>query len=271
MMKTEADGMTEEGSRTEDILNAIGTNLGEPTIAVVGCGGAGSNIVNGMYWKSTRIETVAVNTDEEHLRKTDAHKKVLIGKDVTFGNDAGGFPEIGEHCAEKARQVLREAMRDADIVFVVAGMGGGTGTGVAPVVTAVAKEMNAMTFALPIMPFEAEGREKKEAAMAGISKLKDLADFTLVLDNNRLMDLGGADLPISEALKIVEKSVSRIVDAVSNQTSSYVSSIMEEITGYVETFEESNKVPPHHDFQHEQMIHADLDPMFNGFGPSMFG
>ena len=271
MMKTEADGMTEEGSRTEDILNAIGTNLGEPTIAVVGCGGAGSNIVNGMYWKSTRIETVAVNTDEEHLRKTDAHKKVLIGKDVTFGKDAGGFPEIGEHCAEKARQVLREAMRDADIVFVVAGMGGGTGTGVAPVVTAVAKEMNAMTFALPIMPFEAEGREKKEAAMAGISRLKDLADFTLVLDNNRLMDLGGADLPISEALKIVEKSVSRIVHAVSNQTSSYVSSIMEEITGYVETFEESNKVPPHHELQHEQMIHADLDPMLNGFGPSMFG
>ena len=86
--------------------------MGEPSIAVVGCGGAGSNIVHGIYWDSNRLETVAVNTDEKHLRKTDAHRRVLIGKDVTFGKDASGFPEIGEHCAEKARQVLKEALRN---------------------------------------------------------------------------------------------------------------------------------------------------------------
>src|SRR4030065_1327570 len=106
--------MTADRSRTEEIINAIGTSLGEPTVAVVGCGGAGSNIVHGIYWKSNRVETVAVNTDEEHLRKVDAHKKVLIGKDVSFGNDAGGFPEVGGHGAEKDREALRDASKGED-------------------------------------------------------------------------------------------------------------------------------------------------------------
>ncbi|HEX9907879.1 MAG TPA: hypothetical protein VGB78_05360 [Thermoplasmata archaeon] len=263
--------MTADGSRTtEELINAIGTSLGEPTVAVVGCGGAGSNIVHGIYWKSSRVETVAVNTDEEHLRKTDAHRKVLIGKDVTFGKDAGGFPEIGEHCAEKARDVLREALRGYDIVFVVAGMGGGTGTGVAPVVADVAREMNAVTFALPILPFDHEGPTRKQAASEGVSKLKDTAHFTVVLDNNRLLTIG-ADIPISDALRVVDRSVMRIVDAVCDHASSYVSSLMEDLTGYGESQVEDaapDKVP---EVPEPSLLHADLDTSFNNFGPSMFG
>jgi cell division protein FtsZ len=259
--------MTAEGSRTDEIIDALGTTLGEPSIAVVGCGGAGSNIVHGMYWKSNRVDTIAVNTDEEHLRKVDAHRKVLIGKDVSFGNDAGGFPEVGEHCAEKAREVLKEALKGYDIVFVVAGMGGGTGTGVAPVVASVAKEVNAVTFALPIMPFDIEGSARRKCAQDGVSKLKEHASFTIVLDNNKLVDIG-SDLPMSEAMKIIDRSVVRIVETVVDQTSSYVSSLMEDVAGYVDISEEQHLVlPPQAE---EQMLHADLDPMLDGFGPNMF-
>ncbi len=260
--------MTADGSRTEDIINAIGTSLGEPTVAVVGCGGAGSNIVHGIYWKSNRVETVAVNTDEEHLRSVDAHKKVLIGKDVTFGRDAGGFPEIGEHCAEKAREVLREALKGYDIVFVVAGMGGGTGTGVAPIVASVARDLSAVTFSVPILPFETEGSARRDIASEGVFKLKETSDFTIVLDNNKLIGLA-ADMPMADALKIVDKSVMRIIDAVCDQTSSYVSSIMDDITGYAETVEPAQTPPTN--IHEEHLIHADIDPMFNGFGPSMWG
>lgn len=261
--------MTADGSRTEEIINAIGTSLGEPTVAVVGCGGAGSNIVHGIYWKSNRVETVAVNTDEDHLRGIDAHKKVLIGKDVTFGRDAGGFPEVGEHCADKARDVLREALKGYDIVFVVAGMGGGTGTGVAPIVASVAREMSAITFAVPILPFETEGPLRTSIAVNGTSKLKEMSDFTIVLDNNKLLGLA-ADLPMAEALRIVDRSVMRIIDAVCDQTSSYVSSIMDDITGYADMIVEPAQ-EPRSNVHEEHLIHADIDPMFNGFGPNMFG
>jgi len=261
--------MAADGNRTEEIINAIGTSLGEPSVAVVGCGGAGSNIVHGIYWKSNRIDTVAVNTDESRLRTVDAHKKVLIGKDIAFGKDSGGFPEIGEHCAEKAREVIKEALRGYDIVFVVAGMGGGTGTGVAPVVASVAREMNAVTFALPIMPFDAEGADRRRIATDGVSRLKESANFTIVLDNNKLMSVG-ADMPMSEALKVVDRSVLRIVETVCDQTSSYVSSLMEDITGLSEQTEESTPVP-HPEMNEPNFVHAEIDPMFNDFGPNMFG
>lgn len=262
--------MTADGNTTEEIINALGTSLGEPAVAVVGCGGAGSNIVHGIYDKSNRVETVAVNTDEEHLRNVNAHKKVLIGKDISFGRDASGFPEIGEHCAEKAREVIKEALRGYDIVFVVAGMGGGTGTGVAPVVASVAREMNAVTFAIPILPFDHEGESRRRVALDGVTKLKEHANFTVVLDNNKLMSVG-ADLPVSEALKVVDRSVLRIVETVCDQMSSYVSSLLEDIAGYAEALEEPAQERPVEMREPQLLIHADLDPMFSGFGPSMFG
>lgn len=268
--ETEAKGMTADGSRTEEIINTFGTSLGEPAVAVVGCGGAGSNIVHELYWRSDRVDTVAINTDEEHLRKVDSHKKILIGKDVAFGRDAGGFPEVGEHCAEKARDIIRQALHGYDIIFVVAGMGGGTGTGVAPVVASIAKELNAVTFALPILPFDVEGQARKAAAMDGLAKLKEHADFTIVLDNNKLIGVA-PDLPMNEALKIVDRSVHRIVEAVCKQTSSYVSSLMDDILGYADMFEEQTVAAPRAEEREAHLLHADLDPMLNGFGPSMFG
>ena len=261
--------MVADGNKTEEIINAIGTSLGEPAVAVVGCGGAGSNIVHGIYWKSNRIDTVAVNTDESRLKTIDAHKKVLIGKDVSFGKDAGGFPEVGEHCAEKAREVIKDALKGYDIIFVVAGMGGGTGTGVAPVVASVAREMNAVTFAVPILPFDVEGADRRKRAIEGVSKLKENASFTIVLDNNKLMAVG-SDMQMSEALKVVDRSVLRLVETVCDRTSSYVSSLMEDLTGLTETTEEASPVP-HPEAHVESFVHAELDPLFNGSGPNMFG
>jgi cell division protein FtsZ len=258
----------EEGSRTEEIINSLGVSLGEPTVAVVGCGGAGSNIVHGMYWRHNRVDTVAINTDEGHLTNVDAHRKVLIGKDVAFGKDAGGFPEVGEHCAEKAREVIREALRGYDIVFVVAGMGGGTGTGVAPVVASVAKEMSAVSFALPILPFDAEGGQRKETANAGVEKLRQHADVTIVLDNNKLTGIAD-DVPLSEAMRVIDRSVMKIVESVTAHTSSYVSTLMEDVAGIVDTYEEP--VPLRPPEPQEQLIHADLNPMLGDFtGPGFF-
>jgi len=262
--------MTADGNRTQEIMNALGMALGEPSVAVVGCGGAGGNVVHNIYWRSNRIQTVAVNTDEEHLRELDAHRKVLIGKDVSFGRDAGGFPEVGEHCAEKARSVIKEALRGYDIVFVVAGMGGGTGTGVAPIVSSVAKELSSITFALPIVPFEAEGSYRNTLAKEGIDRLKETADFTVVLDNNKLAAVA-PDIPISEALRIVDRSIMRIVETVCDHTSSYVTGLLEDMSSYAATLEETTAhAPPEHPGD-SFLVHAELDPTFDGFGPSMYG
>lgn len=261
--------MTADGSRTGDIINTFGTSLGEPAIAVVGCGGAGSNIVHGIYWNSSRIDTVAVNTDEEHLRKVDAHKKVLIGKDVTFGKDASGFPEIGEHCADKAREVIREALKGYDIVFVVAGMGGGTGTGVAPVVAAAAKDVNAVAFAIPIMPFEVEGANRLQRANEGLAKLREVAHHTVPLDNNRLMQVA-SELSMSDAMKVIDRSVAKLVESVSAHTSSYVSSLMADITGYIETAEEEQAPMPPTEAP-SQLVHAGLGTNFEEFEPDLYG
>ncbi len=148
-------------------------------------------------------------------------------------------------------------------------MGGGTGTGVAPVVASVARDLNAVTFAVPILPFDTEGVQRRKSAADGTSKLKDASDFTIVLDNNKLIGLA-ADMPMAEALKVVDRSVMRIIDAVCDQTSSYVSSIMEDITGFAETVDEPGQTPPAN-MPEEHFVHAEIDPMFNGFGPNMFG
>jgi cell division GTPase FtsZ len=129
--------------------------------------------------------------------------------------------------------------------------------------------MNAVTFALPILPFDHEGATRRQTAVEGVSKLKESANFTIVLDNNKLTEYV-ADMPVADALKVVDRSVLRIVESVSNQASSYVSNMMEDILGYSDMVEESAPAPPT-EIRETQLIHADLDPMFNDFGPSMFG
>ncbi len=206
------------GTKNEQIVAALSKGLTEPKISVVGCGGAGGNIINSIYWSNKNVETIAINTDENKLEKVDAHKKVLIGKDVTHGQGADGFPEVGECCAEKARSTIEGVLKGSDIVFIVAGMGGGTGTGAAPVVANVAKSLNAVTFAIAINPFSYENG-RQEIAKAGIKKLREAAETTIVLDNDRLLQIAG-DITINESFSIMERSINKLIDSVSSKISS---------------------------------------------------
>lgn len=216
---------------SEQIVATLSKGLLEPKISVVGCGGAGNNVINSIYWSNKRVETVAVNTDENKLERISAHKKILIGKDVTHGQGAGGFPEVGEHCADKARSALESVLRGSDIVIVVAGMGGGTGTGAAPIVADVAKGMDAVTFAIAINPFSYE-KGRQAAAKEGITKLRGVTENTIVLDNDKLLDLAG-DVPVHEGFAIMERSINNIIDSMTQHISEeVVSPIRQEVEAY---------------------------------------
>jgi cell division protein FtsZ len=210
--------MMEKSVLEEQIVTMLTKGLVKPKIAVVGCGGAGNNIVHSVYWNSrNEVETIAVNTDETKLGKIEAHKKVLIGKDITRGRGAGGFPEVGEYCAECARETFEDMLSESDIVFVIAGMGGGTGTGAAPVIAEIAREKGAVTFAIAINPFSHEVDRTKKAK-EGIGKLKEAAETTIVLENDRLLDIAG-NLALRETFSIMERSIMKIIESVDSKIS----------------------------------------------------
>ncbi|MBC7107609.1 MAG: hypothetical protein H5T41_02275 [Methanomassiliicoccales archaeon] len=253
--------------KTEQIMAMLSKGMIEPKISVVGCGGAGNNIVNSVYWNcKNSVETIAVNTDEKKLQSIDAHKKILIGKDVTYGKGAGGFPEVGEYCAECARETLREVLKGSDIVFIIAGMGGGTGTGAAPVVAEVAKELDAVTFAIAINPFSHE-KECRRKAAEGIKRLKEVAETTLVLDNDKLLEIAG-DIPVWESFSIMERSIIKIIESVCTKiTESFITQIASDIEEMLEDIDEeeaeelSQKKIPEAELIHAAVGHgSNTDP-----------
>ena len=186
-------------------------------IAIVGVGGGGCNTVDRMM--KNKIEsatTMAVNTDSLHLRSIQAHKKVLIGANVTKGLGAGGFPEIAEKCAQASKNQIRDALGETELVFLCAGMGGGTGTGAAPVVAEVAKEMGAVVVSIVTIPFALE-RARVKKAMYGLQRLAPHSDTMAVIDNNRLVKYC-PNLPISDAFNLADaitgKAVRGIADTI---------------------------------------------------------
>lgn len=183
------------------------------SIKVVGAGGGGSNSINrlrriGVYG----AETVAINTDAMHLRTVSADKVLLIGKKKTRGHGAGGKPEIGEECADESRDDIAAVLKGADIVFLTAGMGGGTGTGSAPVVAEVAKEQGAVVIALVTTPFEAE-KARHENAKMGVDRLRRCTDSLILLDNNRLLRLCPR-LAVDEAFSVMDQLISETIKSV---------------------------------------------------------
>lgn len=259
-----------QAMKNEKIVAALSKGLIEPRISVVGCGGAGNNIVHSIYWSNKQVETVAVNTDESKLEKVDAHKKVLIGKDVTHGQGAGGFPEVGEHCADRARGAIEGVLKGSDIVFIVAGMGGGTGTGAAPIVAEVAKGLNAVTFAIAINPFSYEGG-RQEVAKHGIRKLKQAAETTIVLDNDRLLNIAG-DVTVNESFSIMERSINKLIDSVSTKiTEDLMTQIREEVAEAMEEYDNFEVVAQTVAPTMAELIHADSEPkpMEMPFQPSV--
>ncbi|MDE4907248.1 cell division protein FtsZ [Methanogenium marinum] len=188
--------------------------IGQPRIVIVGCGGAGNNTINRLYhMKVSGAETIAVNTDKQHLEMIQADKRVLIGKSLTKGLGAGGFPDIGKRAAEMARTTLEGLLADADLCFVTAGMGGGTGTGVAPVVAQIAKEQGAIVVAMVSYPFQVE-KARLLRAEEGLEALSNAADSVIVLDNNRLMNFV-PNLPLGQAFSVMDQLIAETVKGIS--------------------------------------------------------
>lgn len=146
-----------EKYRKTDTIGDEDDILGQPRIVIVGCGGAGNNTINRLYHMQVNgADTIAINTDKQHLDMIQADKRVLVGKSLTKGLGAGGFPDVGRRAAEMARPTLEGLLCDADLVFITAGMGGGTGTGTAPVVAQIAKEQGAIVVGMVSYPFQVE-------------------------------------------------------------------------------------------------------------------
>jgi cell division protein FtsZ len=169
-------------------------------IKVIGTGGGGSNAVNRMIEAGLKgVEFIVANTDIQDLNKCKANVKVQIGAKVTGGRGAGGKPEIGEKAANEDREKIADALRGANMVFVTAGMGGGTGTGSAPVIAQVAREVGALTVGIVTKPFDFEGRYKMRLAEEGIAKLRESVDTLIVIPNQHLLNIVGRNTPIVEA------------------------------------------------------------------------
>ncbi len=201
------NAVVKETKMEEDKLEEFGT----PKIMVIGAGGAGCNAVNRLANMGiSGAQLVGVNTDKQHLALiNDELTKILIGKSVTRGLGAGGYPEIGAKAAEVSRSALEEVLGDVDMLFISAGMGGGTGTGAAPIVAEIAKEQGAIVIAIVTYPFALE-KARLIKAEEGIEELKKVTDTVVVIDNNRLVELV-PNLPIQDAFKVADEVIARTV------------------------------------------------------------
>jgi cell division protein FtsZ len=194
-------------------INFDDLKAGKANIKVMGVGGMGSNAVTWLFNKGIDGATIyAANTDALHLSVTKADEKILIGKELTRGLGCGGKPERGREAAKEALAELKRAVAVSDMVFVIAGMGGGTGTGAAPVIAQVAKEGGAIVIGVVTMPFEAE-RARIDKAEFGLQELREVTDTCIVLDNNRLVDIAG-QLPIEQAFAVANELVSTMVKGI---------------------------------------------------------
>jgi cell division protein FtsZ len=172
---------------------------------VVGVGGAGGNAINRMIdSKLTGVDFIAVNTDLQALQTCKAGSRVQIGRALTKGLGAGANPEIGRKAVEEDREAVYEALQDADMIFVTAGMGGGTGTGAAPIVAEIAKDLGALTVGIVTRPFNFEGQKRLRRAEEGIQELKQQVDTLIIIPNQRLLEVVPKDTPLNSAFKIAD-------------------------------------------------------------------
>ncbi|MBS3176166.1 cell division protein FtsZ [Candidatus Woesearchaeota archaeon] len=187
--------------------------VGQANIKVIGAGGAGNNMVGWLYNKGIQgAEIIACNTDQQQLEVTNADKKFLIGKDLTRGLGCGGFPEKGMEAAQESINEIKASLKNADMVFVCAGMGGGTGTGSAPIIAQVAKETGAIVIGTVTMPFKIE-RARVDKAEFGLQQLREHSDTVIVIDNNRLVQIAG-NLPIQQAFAVANELIATMIKGI---------------------------------------------------------
>jgi cell division protein FtsZ len=202
------------------VVNDNGTALdtASPTvIKVIGCGGGGSNAVNRMIDANiANIEFIVLNTDLQALNLSHAEKRIAIGQKVTKGLGAGGKPAVGEEAAEEDKEVITNLMKGTDMVFITAGMGGGTGTGSAPVVARIARELGVLTVGVVTTPFEFEGPVRMRQAREGIKKLHENVDSLIVIPNQQLLKVVDKNMPIRQAFLVADDVLRQGVEGISN-------------------------------------------------------
>jgi cell division protein FtsZ len=208
--ETTARDVNTPGSMTDEQLREVINDL-ETNISVIGCGGGGGNTVNRMHEEGIHgAQLIAANTDAQHLHQINADQKILIGQQKTKGRGAGSVPQVGEEAALESQDEIHEMLDGSDMVFVTAGLGGGTGTGAAPVVAKAARDMGALTIAIVTTPFTAEGEVRRTNAEAGLERLRDVSDTVIVVPNDRLLDAVGK-LPVQQAFKVADEVLMRSV------------------------------------------------------------
>lgn len=187
------------------------------TIKVVGCGGGGNNAVNRMVDAGLRgVEFISVNTDRQALSQTNAQVKIQIGEKLTKGLGAGAIPEVGRRAAEESREEIASALKGADLVFITAGMGGGTGTGAAPIVAEIARDLGTLTIAVVTKPFNFEGKQRMKNAEAGIAELKQHVDTLVVIPNDRLLQVVSKGTTMVEAFRIADDVLRQGIQGISD-------------------------------------------------------
>lgn len=184
------------------------------TIKVIGAGGAGNNTANRISEVGViGSEIIAVNTDAQDLLYTTADKKILLGKELTHGLGAGSDPKVGEEAARESEHEIKEALAGADMVFITCGLGGGTGTGSAPIIADIAKKMGALTVGVVTMPFTMEGNRRYENALMGLERLENVVDTLIVIPNDKLLELA-PDLPLMTAFKVADEILTNAVKGI---------------------------------------------------------
>ncbi|RLJ09082.1 MAG: cell division protein FtsZ [Candidatus Aenigmatarchaeota archaeon] len=214
----ETEAVTASENVSETISNEFGVDVKEARILVLGIGGAGNNCINRLTTMGVQgAQTVAINTDVKHLGVVQAHKKLLIGKELTRGLGAGGYPDVGRKAAEESEKELKKLLEDSDMVYLVSGLGGGTGTGAAPVIAKYAKELGSIVIGCVTMPFKIEGARIGKAE-DGLQYLRQVSDTVIVIENDRLLKIAG-DLPLQDAFAVADNLISTVIKGVTETIS----------------------------------------------------
>ena len=211
-----ADVKVENSTSMKDIDAELEEFLAKQkaAIKVVGTGGGGNNTINRMSEVGiVGAEVIAVNTDAQDLLYTTADKKILLGRELTHGLGAGSDPKIGEEAAKESEHEIKEALQGADMIFITCGLGGGTGTGSAPIIAEVSKKLGALTVGIVTLPFSMEGNRRWENAVAGLERLETVVDTLIVIPNDKLLEIA-PELPLHTAFKVADEILTNAVKGI---------------------------------------------------------
>ncbi len=201
------------GQQSDEDLNRVLSGL-TTRVKIVGCGGGGANTVMRCVEEDLGdIDMIAANTDAQHLLTIAAPHKILLGRHMTRGLGAGSLPQVGEEATMESQEDLKKALMGSDMVFITAGLGGGTGTGAAPVVAKIARDLGALTIAVVTIPFTMEGGVRMENAEAGLARLRDVCDTVIVIPNDKLLEIA-PKLPLHAAFKVADEVLMRSIKGI---------------------------------------------------------